>query len=466
MCKLSQSIFICRIVIRGWLLFSLILSTGQTASAQIQIPSAVQIIDVIDDTVANVLLPSGFLLSGTVTRERGEPIGLGTVTAQSSTDDYRGNISVEGAAPVYRIALPAGTYDLNLSIPFLDSDADVPTLIHVASAVATALPIAADTTQNLIIPALPSLVTVTGLVTTPDTLPTAGGLQFVSADSNIFTIASFAGEYIARLPLATYGVNAELTFTEVSVPSDGAMAPMRRRTTSSVVINLDPVTVTGEPTIHDVTLPPTVRLSGIVSDPFGVPISPARAMASVSEAGSPTLSSIDFSCRTRMTFSFVPIPISGTAIIHGDTLQGEPNTVGDYSMPLPSETYRLRVALGFELQPGMAPTPVSIDTSPRGILYVAAPGAGLALTTDTTQNLTVPALPPVVTLAGQVTDTLGQPVANASVRAMTSSLTGISEATFVATAQTRVDGTYSLPVFSGSGYRVMACPPHPIALDQ
>ncbi|PON15854.1 hypothetical protein C2W62_21610 [Candidatus Entotheonella serta] len=59
------------------------------------------------------------------------------------------------------------------------------------------------------------------------------------------------------------------------------------------------------------------------------------------------------------------------------------------------------------------------------------------------QNLIVPALPSVVTVSGQVTDALGQPVADAVVKVMTAALEGIPKAaTFFATAPTQDDGTY------------------------
>ncbi len=132
-------------------------------------------------------------------------------------------------------------------------------------------------------------------------------------------------------------------------------------------------------------------------------------------------------------------------------------------MPLPTGTYRLGVTLGFDLQPGAAPILVDLDTSPRAIVHLIAAAPDVGLTTGMTQAITVPTLPSVVTVSGQVTDALGQPVANAAVMAMTSTLVGISQATrFFATAQTQDDGAYTLPVFSGTSYAIMACPPRPV----
>ncbi len=223
--KFSQSILMWFAGVWCGLLFSLALSIGQIVSAQALIPSAVQTVDVTGDTVVNAILPSGFLLSGTVTPERGDPIGLGTVTAQSPTGVYAGNLSIQGAAPVYRMALPADTYDLNLSIPFLDSDAEVPAFVYAATPAVTALGITADTTQNLTVPALPPLVTVIGLVTAQEAVPTTGALRFVSLDGNTFTIAFFENDYITRLPLDTYAVSAELIFTEAADASGSPTQP-------------------------------------------------------------------------------------------------------------------------------------------------------------------------------------------------------------------------------------------------
>ncbi len=407
------------------------------------------------DVVTNFNLTNGLVLSGSVRTDRGDPVPLGTLIAQSITGRFTTNL--QGGESAYCMALPAGTYDLNLSAAFLDTDEpDAPTLVYTVSDVVTGLDVASDVTQALIVPNLPALVTVSGFVTPQGAVPTAGALQFVATDGSAFTIALFEDFYMARLPLNTYAMRAALIFAETPI---GATSP---RTTASVNANLEAVAVTEEQTI-DIMLPATVDLSGIVLDRIDAPIAPARVVATAVDADATVPGEIDFSCRPPATFSLNTMPVTGTAIVHLDA--GEGNLTGAYRMPLPIGTYRLGVTLGFDLQPGVAPVLVDLDTSPRAILYIAAPGPEIALTSDVAQNLIVPALPSVVTVSGQVTDALGQPVADAVVKVMTVALEGIPKAaTFFATAPTQDDGTYTLPVLRGTSYAMMACPPSPNAL--
>ncbi|WP_143309598.1 carboxypeptidase-like regulatory domain-containing protein [Candidatus Entotheonella palauensis] len=401
-----------------------------------------------NDVVVNLALPNGLVLSGSVRTERGDPVALGTLTARSTTGMFAA--SIQGGDSSYRIALPAGTYDLNLSIPFLDADeTEIPTFVYMASDVVAGLGITADTTQDLVVPNLPDLGTVTGFVTLRDAVPTTGALRFVSTDGTTFSIVLFEDFYTARLPLNTYNVSAALTFTEAA----GATSP---RTTAKVIVDPDAVTVNDDPMIYDVALPATVDLSGTVLDGVGAPLAPARVVATAAEADITVPSEIDFSCRPEAAFSLVPIPVSGSAFLYHD--MGEGSTAGTYHMPLPIGAYRLGVTLGLDLQPGMVPTLVELDTSPHSIIHIFM--SEVALTTDVAQNLAVPDLPPVVMVSGLVTDTLGQPVANAAVVAMTSALVGVSNTVrFLAEVQTQDDGSYRLPVLSGTSYAIKACPP-------
>lgn len=438
-----NAILIC-FVLFAWLFKPL----GGIANAQALLPSEVQTVDITGNTVVDLTLPDGFVLSGPVRTERGGPVALGTLTARSTTSIFA--VSVQNGDSSYRIALPLGTYDLNLSIPFLDAEEiEESAFVYMASDVVTGLGVTADTTQELVVPNLPDLSTVTGFVTSQDAVPASGALQFVSTRSGLFTLAFFEDFYTARLPLNTYNVSAALTFTEAA----GSTHP---RTTARVIVNLDTVTVNDDPTIYDVTLPATINLSGMVIDNVDAPLAPARIVATATGSDIPVPSDIDFSCRPKATFSFVPLPVSGTAFLHREPVDG--SMAGAYQLPLPTGAYRLSVTLGLELQPGAVPTLVEFDASPRSVAHISMPD--VALTTDTAQNLAVPALPPVVMVSGLVTDALGQPVANASVVAMTSALAGISNAVrFLATVQTRDDGRYQLPVLSGTSYAIMACPP-------
>ncbi len=250
---------------------------------------------------------------------------------------------------------------------------------------------------------------------------------------------------------STYNVSAISTVTEAI----GAASP---QITASVKVDLNAVIVGDALTIYDADLPVTVTLSGTVFNHANVPLAPARVVATVADAEAAVPSDIDLSCRPQVTFSLVPIPVSGTAFVHPAADGGNPT--GAYRMPLPDGTYRLGVTLGLELQPGATPTLADLNTSPHAILYMAAPGPDVALSTDVARDLSVPALPPVVMVSGQVTDALGQPVADAAIKAMTSTLVDVSNAVrFLAVAQTQADGTYTLPVLSGTSYAVMACPP-------
>ncbi len=225
-----------RFLFAAWLLAPM----WAAATAQSLLPSDVRTLDITGDTTANLSLTNGVVLSGSVRTERGDPIALGTLTAQSTDGMFTSTI--QGGESTYRVALPPGTYDLNLVAAFLDTDeTEMPTLVYLVSEAAAGLSITSDVTQALVAPNPPDLVTVSGLVDPQGAVPTAGALQFVAADGRAFTLALFEDFYTARLPLNTYSVRAALTFIDTE-----ATAAIPPRTTAQVEVALEAVTVTDE----------------------------------------------------------------------------------------------------------------------------------------------------------------------------------------------------------------------------
>ncbi len=180
----------------------------RSTHAQSLLPSDVQTTDVIADTLVDLTLVNGVVLSGPVRTEGGDPVALGTVTARSAAGLFAANIAanIQDGDSAYRMVLPPGTYDLNVSAAFQDAEeSEIATLIYVTLDAVAGLGITADATQALMVPDLPDLATVTGFVMSQDAEPmaTSGALQFVSTDGRTFTIAPFEDFYTARLPLDT-----------------------------------------------------------------------------------------------------------------------------------------------------------------------------------------------------------------------------------------------------------------------
>jgi hypothetical protein len=83
------------------------------------------------------------------------------------------------------------------------------------------------------------------------------------------------------------------------------------------------------------------------------------------------------------------------------------------------------------------------------------------LSSDTKLDISVPNLPPGVVISGKVTDSAGRGIGNVEIEVVSQSLTGAPGAELSHWESTDPDGNYSIPVLSGTNYRLKFYPPVP-----
>jgi hypothetical protein len=401
--------------------------------------TAVEGVDVTTDIPLDFILPSGFVLSGTVQNADGSPVFLGTVTAQTETQAFDGIVSAMTFPPTYRIVLPVGSYRVAVTTPIIDPAAATDAVVFVTADVTEPLTVMSDLTQDIIVPPLPPLFPVSGLVSSAGTLPAVGSLQFQSGDGNSFGTVSFTGAYSLNLPAGDYHITA-------IVGTDAPAEPLAE-STAALVVPLGTLTVSG-PQTFDLLLPATLTLAGTVRHSDGTPGVPASifAVAAIALPPAPPLPEADLGCTSASAFFGDSLLTVGVAFMPATS------TTGAYSLALPPGAYQASATLDLTLVRD------ALESGP-GSLSFPVPGLPLELATDLVQDFLVPPLPGTALISGTVTDGLGQPVAGAAVSASTSLLTNTPNASFTTETVTDSTGRYTLLTLSGTSYTLVVCPP-------
>jgi hypothetical protein len=365
----------------------------------------------------NATLQVVSMLSGRVMGSSPVPIFSGTVIAQSGNQTFTGPITFSST---YQVALPNGTYKLTVQIFDLNLGG-----VLIAFELPGTVTVTGNRTFDITVPASPMAVSISGKVTSQGTLPTKGTLSFNTADGKIRAFANFDGTYDAMLPAGTYDVS---------------VIPMFGSTGQFLSLSLGKITVSGARTV-DFVLPAAVALSGTVKYMNGAAAVPSSVFAG------------DFNAQPQPNMELNPCsgnPLITQSLTTGSSSIGKDSMTGAYRFVLPTGTYNAFV---------------SVDLDPRdevdSTLAFPNPLLQLALSADRTQDFTVPATPSFVTISGTVTDSMGQPVARASVSAFTSMITNTPNATFFTSTTTGNDGKYEMRVLSGTGYTITFCPPQP-----
>lgn len=404
---------------------------GPTAmGAQDQRPllgTRVENVNATSNITLNLTLPSGFTLSGAVMSQDQMPIFFGSVIARSGNQTFTGPITFNytSFSSIYRLVLPPGTY--TLSVQRLDPNAS----LFITSDLPGMVTVMGNLTLNITVPAPPATVPVSGNITSLGTLPTRGNISFSSSDRKIQALANFDRSYRLNLPRGTYDVSVSL---ELMHP-DGLR--------QFLTLRLGMINVSG-PQTANFKLPMTVTLSGTVRNSTGTPAVPS----SVSALDPNDVANLPggVGCGGALSPVFV-------ATFGGVSIPKE-STTGAYRLTLPPRAYS--VAVSIDLDQG--DEVISSLTFP-------VPSQQLNLSTDQTLNFVVPPLPPFVTISGRVTDSSGQPVAEAIVFAFTSMIMNTPNATFSTSVQTGSDGSYQLSVLSGTNYTILVCPPQPASTN-
>lgn len=377
------------------------------------LPQTVDGLTILTNTTRDFVLPSGCVLSGTVTDSDETPVFAGTVTATAGDQSYTGAIQFSPfplpPAARYRIVLPPGTYTISATVPLLDEDTE--SILNVTYRLIDSLNVTCNTTRNLTLPDPPTTFLVQGRITSAGSLSPRGAVSFFSEDGRIQALQPQAnGSYKIKVPAGQYRV----TFGVTQEPAPNLSEILN--------LNMTSVTVTGDRTL-DLTLPAVVTLQGKITDASGQGAVPA------------TLVAFD-------TDESVPIVGRTNAIVHVP----ERVTTGNYRMALPQGTYGLSVS-----------TEITLDGEEAGLSF-PIPVRQKVLTGDSTEDFLRPAPGPTVTLSGKVTDSSNRPVAGAQVIVSSSELLNVPAAAFNNGTRTRADGTYSLKVLPGRQYTVTVNP--------
>lgn len=370
--------------------------------------------------------PSGVVLSGKIQDADSLPLASGIVLAQSGNQSFVGAITFTGAASSYRVVLPPGTY--KLAVQRLVLGENTGTFMFITSDLPGETTIAGNHTVDLVAPALPKLNVVSGKVMSQGALPTRGQMAFSSADGKIIALGLLDETYEVELPAATYEVLA--LFGENDLGAAG----------KTILVRLSKITVSGAQTA-DFTLPKTATLSGTVKRMDGAPAAPSTLFA---------VDANDLPNLPATTSLPCALPLSLFLLTEGAVEIRQENTTGAYSLPLPMRNYR--VAVNLDLDP---------ESEATSVLSFPDPFQAVDLSSDRTQNFTVPPLPAYVMMTGRVTDQNGEPVVGADIMAFTSTITNTPNATFQASTQSGASGKYELKVLSGSDYFIQICPPDP-----
>jgi hypothetical protein len=361
------------------------------------------------NVIKNEVLPSGFKLTGTVT-------GPGTatgVTAISGQSAFAGAYNSQTGK--YLIVLPAGTY--NLSVSFTPTGVPTGQTVSVTQSVSGSVQVSADTTDNITFTGV-SLFNVSGTVNGLANLTTPTNLT-MSFTSNGTVSASFTlaanGSYQGVLPAGNYtaGLTASISFP---LPAIG-------QSQSLGIYNLGSAAISGNTVIPAFTVPATARLSGTI---HGVAVPVTGVSVSATGPSSSITSSSNADIMTAQYQMILPKNITYGTGVTVDLIQG---------------------------------------TSLLGILSFPISANNLNFTADTVSyDFTVPTLPVYVTVSGHVTDSSSNPVNNATIIAVSQSITGIGTPPglqFETYAQTDASGNYSMSVLSGTNYQLMFYPPSP-----
>ena len=373
------------------------------------LPQTLTGINATNDTTANVTLPAGFRLTGTITGS-GAP-ELVNATASNGTM-YSGGFNP--ATRRYLIVLPAGTF--NLTVCFAPGSA--PSGTAESTFAAGSVQVSADTTRDIVLPVV-ALTAISGRVTGVGTgssfLPPS--IVFTSADlqnGGTFTLDA-SGAFQGQLAAGSYTASLSiLSFAGTLFQSMG-------------LYNIGSVTVGAAAVVADFAMPQTSRLSGVVRLPSLTSL-PLGSSVFASDTTVPTTTT---SCIFPPSSSFVSVDATGT-----------------YQLVLRTNRPHAATAI----------VPVIDGT---GSVSYPVPGAPVILGADATHDFNLPALPAQRVISGRATDSSGQGVAEVSIIATTSAVTGAANLTFAGVATTDAAGNYRMTVLSGTNYELTFTPPVP-----
>ena len=391
-----------------------VLFCAATASSQGPLLNkTVSSVNATSNVAVNVTLDPGFLLKGTISAEISNVPSA--VVAVSTTSSASFSAQINQTAHTYRIVLPAGTYNLDVTFTHIVGQQSASFTFRDSTGPVN---VSMDTIHDVTLPVVTTSL-VMGTVSNLNALFPSRSLSFNSTSIPGFSSVSsssaldVSGNYAVQLPSGSFTATLSQSLESLTTFF-----------TSSLNSNLGSFAVTNPlnlaaPNIPTATLSGTVSITGTATIPTG---------------------------------SF----LSGTDVSGG----APPQTVSSGTGPLPpTGAYGFTFSTGrtYALNPSI-PVLLLPNPAPPGIYSPPDPAPAL-LTMNTTRNITFPALPgPAtgVTISGRVTITgTLTPVANASVTAFGNQLTGAPNTSFAISTTTDGNGNYSIVVPAGTNYTLL-----------
>lgn len=481
---------------RLWLASLLLAVFASAAWAQPGLPVPVPIpllgaeatgVDATANTMENFTLPIGSTLSGTVTDAAGMPVLNATVFARSETEGYSDQLNVQSLG-AYRIALPDGTYNLFLQLQVMDPNVPVGGGRFITYDLQETVDVAGETQKDIVAPALPEFVTVSGRITNSVTLPMNGSLrvqtqaappepgpvtmgpagvaQIIDVISG--AVVAFPAEgatetmYRFTVPVGTYDVTYMPDFLAFTFDPVNPVIPPPPTLISTASLSLGTLTVNGD-AMQDFVVPDTVTLSGLVLDQNDMPLIPSTVTA---VEGSGLLG--ETPGEQPPPQEPLPAPCSESLVatrrlLFSSSSQTLINTMGNYELTLVPGDYRVAVSTPILFEP--LPTvltrqilPPNEDAQAGIVVFPFLDDNVMSIMTSQEQNFKRPLLPSNTVISGMVEDADGNPVEKARVSATSSMITSVPEVFFSTLVETNADGTYQLQVLSGTDYRIEVCP--------
>lgn len=364
------------------------------------------------NVVINQTLPSGSILSGTISG------GYGVmVTAQSVNDVFYGSVNFSGR---YLVVLPNGTFTVKVMFAPLNQDT---TSILVYS-YPSQVQVSGNTTLDMVLPA-PTLFQVSGAVSGLTSVPQPANpeLVFTANDNSIQSYVSITnGTYSGLVPAGSYSVSLSATNLPVGIAQAEDLN----------VFNIGALTVSSN-TTADYTVPNLVSLNGTVNT-----ITPWASLGGDVMATDTSGPSVD-------PFAFLAPPKTSSVAVSSSALS--------YQLLLAqNRTYSMNITHSIT---------GNVPSTPLGEIFFPVTISTVNMNGNNNYNFTVPNLPGQVAISGRVIDGSGAGVADVAVSAYSESLTGASNVGFAAGGTTDSNGNYGFSMLSGTNYQVTFTPQNP-----
>lgn len=365
------------------------------------------------DSTLNQTLQNGFKITGTISGG-----GKGqTIVARSGSDIFTGVI--DDSTGKYVIVVPAGTYSLVVCYEPTGSTSDAQATSTYSDP--SSVQVSGDTTRNITLPAQ-QLFGISGAISGVSSLATAftRTLDLTSVDNANGGTISVGSDwtYSGKLPNGSYTASIEILVIGGATGFEYVN-----------VFNIGSVVVNGSNVTANFTVPDLGQLSGLVSI---------------------TGSSLPESTVVTATDKTVPLPAGYVCCVPPATTLGLANQ-GAYQVRLAAgRTYDVTVMI-----------PVGSAQSPEGAAYYPLTGTSTAVSSSTTLNLTLPALPGQAIVTGKVSNGSGQGVKDVGVTATSRELSGAANLGYVGSATTDASGNYRLVLLRGVNYEIVFTPPPP-----